>query len=75
MSRTLQGSEMRYPPVEKEATAIIDAVRKWEHCLARQHFPIITDQRSVAFMLDNRKQTKIKNNKIKGWRLELTIFH
>ena len=35
MSRTLQGSEMHYPPVEKEATAIIEAVRKWEHLLAR----------------------------------------
>ena len=34
MSRTLQGSEMHYPPVEKEATAIIEAVRKWEHLLA-----------------------------------------
>ena len=28
MSRTLQGSELHYPPVEKEATAIIEAVRK-----------------------------------------------
>ena len=74
MSRTLQGSEMHYPPVEKEATAIIEAVRKWEHLLARQHFTIITDQRSVAFMLDNRKRTKIKNNKIQDWRLELASF-
>ena len=74
MSRTLQSSEMHYPPVEKEATAIIEAVRKWEHLLARQHFTIITDQRSVAFMLDNRKRTKIKNNKIQGWRLELASF-
>ena len=28
MSRTLQGSELHYPSVEKEATAIIEAVRK-----------------------------------------------
>ena len=74
MSRTLQSSELHYPPVEKEATAIIEAVRKWEHLLARQHFMLITDQRSVAFMLDNRKRTKIKNNKIQGWRLELASF-
>ena len=64
MSRTLQGSEMHCPHVEKEATAIIEAVRKWEHLLARQHCTIITDQRSVTFMLDNRKRTNIKNNKI-----------
>ena len=28
MSRTLQGSELHHPPIEKEATAIIEAVRK-----------------------------------------------
>ena len=35
---------------------------------------LITDQRSVAFMLDYHKRTKIKNNKIQGWRLELASF-
>ena len=65
---------MHYPPVEKEETEIIEVVRKWEHLLARQHFTINTDLRYVAFMLDNRKLTKIKNNKIQGWRLELASF-
>ena len=74
MSRTFQGSEVHYPAVEKEATTIIEAVRKWSHLLSRQHFTLITDQRSVAFMLDNRKRTKIKNNKIQCWRLELASF-
>ena len=53
MSRTLRGSERRYSAVEKEATAIVEAIRKWEHLLARQHVTLITDQKSVAFMLDN----------------------
>ncbi|XP_068235600.1 uncharacterized protein [Palaemon carinicauda] len=74
MSRTLQGSELHYPAVEKEATAIIEAVRKWSHFLARRHFTLITDQRSVMFMLDSRKRTKIKNNKIQEWRLELASY-
>ena len=74
MSRSLQGSELAYPAVEKEATAIIEAVRKWAHLLMRQHFYLVTDQRSVAFMLDSRKKTKIKNNKIMCWRLELSSF-
>ena len=43
MSRTLQFSELHYPPVEKETTAIIEAVHKWEHLLARQDFMLITD--------------------------------
>ena len=64
MSRSFQGSEIHYPAVEKEVTAIIEAVRKWSHFLSSQPFVLITDQRSVAFMLDNRKRTKIKNNKI-----------
>ena len=29
MSRTLQGSELHYPTVEKEATAIVEPARKW----------------------------------------------
>ena len=74
MSRTLQGSEQLYPAVEKEATAIIESVRKWSHLLRRRPFFLITDQRSVAFMLDSRKRSKIKNNKIMCWRLELASF-
>ena len=74
MSRSLQGSELIYPAVEKEATAIMEAVRKWDHLLRRQHFQLVTDQRSVAFMLDSRKRSKIKNNKILCWRLELASF-
>ena len=67
MSRTLIGSELHYLAVEKEATAIIEAVRKWTHFLSQQHFTLVTDQRSVSFMLDNWKHTKIKNNKIQCW--------
>ena len=73
-SRTLHKSELRYPAVEKEAMSIIESVRKWSHLLIRQRFTLITDQKSVAFMLDNRKRTKIKNNKILGWRLDLAPF-
>ena len=74
MSRTLQGGEVRYPAIEKEATAIIEAIRKWSHLLLRQTFTLITDQRSVAFMLDSRRRTKIKNNKIQQWRIELASY-
>ena len=54
MSRTLQGSERFYPAVAKEATAVIEAVCKWAHFLARQHFKLVTDQKPVAFMFDNQ---------------------
>ena len=35
---------------------------------------MITDQKSVSFMFDNRKRSKIKNSKIQSWRLELAEF-
>ena len=43
MSRMLSCSEIFYPAIEKEATAVIEAVRKWRHLLAARHFTIITD--------------------------------
>ena len=43
MSRSLSGSELLYPSIEKEATAIIEAVRKWNFLLMRQHFILVTD--------------------------------
>jgi len=74
MSRTLNNHERHYPAVEKEATAIIESIRKWSQFLQGKHFTLITDQRSVSFMLDNRKRSKIKNSKIQQWRMELAGF-
>ena len=74
MSRTLQESELHYPAIEKEATAIVESIRKWSHLLSRQTFTLVTDQRSVAFMLNNQRRSKIKNNKVQQWRLELASY-
>ena len=71
MSKTLSKSERGYPAT---ALAIIEAVRKWNHLLSRQTFTLITDQQSVFFMFHNRKRSKIKNNKIQSWRIELAEF-
>ena len=74
MSKTLSATERRYPAVVKEALAIIEAVRKWNHLLSRQPFILITDKKSFSFMFDSRKRSKIKNSKIPSWRLELAEF-
>ena len=74
MSRTLSRSEQHYPAVEKEATAIIEAVRKWSHYLLGRTFTLVTDQKSLSFVFDNRKRSKIKNSKIMLWRIELGSF-
>ena len=60
MSRTLSACEKRYSAVEKEATAIIEAVRIWLHFLEGRHFTIVTDQESVSFMFSQTNRGKIK---------------
>ena len=73
-SHMLQGPEIGHASVEKEAKAIIEAVRHWRHYLTGRHFTIKTDQRSVAYMFDNKQRGKIKNDKIKRWRTELSCY-
>ena len=64
-SRTLNKSEHHQSSVEKEACAIVESVLKWRHYLQGRHFKLITDQRSLAFMYDQKRPgTKIKNDKM-----------
>ena len=72
--KTLSKSEQRQSAVEKEAHAIIEAIRKWRHYLTGHHFKLITDQRSVAYMFNNKSSGKVKNEKIARWRVELSSY-
>ena len=63
-SRTFSSNESRYSIVEKEAAAIIDAVKKWSHLLHGRKFTLVTDQKDMSFMLHPKRLGKIKNNKI-----------
>ena len=71
-SRTLNHSEVKHHSVEKEAYAIVESLRTWRHFLLGKEFDLMTDQRSVAFMFDNRRHGKIKNDKIIRWRIDLS---
>lgn len=73
-SRTLHAAERRHCSIEKEAYAIVEAVRRWRHFLMGRRFTIITDQRSVSFMFAENHDSKIKNEKISRWRLELMPY-
>ena len=73
-SRTFTATEKRYSVIEKEAAAIMDAVRKWNHLLHGHRFTLVTDQRAVSFMLDPKRLGKIKNTKLQLWRAELGNF-
>ena len=73
-SRTLQESEKKHSAVEKEAQAVVEAVRHWRHYLSCRHFTIRTDQRSVTFLFDKQHKSKIKNDKMLRWRMELSCY-
>jgi transposase InsO family protein len=73
-SRGLSSAERHHSSMEKEACAIVEAVRKWRHFLLGKHFVILTDQQAVRFMFDGKNKGKIKNEKILRWRLELSSF-
>ena len=74
-SRTLRGAELKHASVEKEAQAIIEAIRHWRHFLTGRHFTLVTDQQSVKFMFDTKRKGKIKNEKIMRWRMELLCYN
>ena len=74
-SRTLNTSEKHHSSVEKEAYAIVESVRKWRHYLMGRYFRIVTDQRSVSFMFSAKHSSKIKNEKIMRWRMELANYY
>ena len=74
-SRTLSPAEQRHSSVEKEAYAVVEALRKWRHLLIGRHFTLVTDQKSVSFMFDRHHASKIKNEKIMRWRMDLSPFH
>ena len=73
-SRTLNPSECGLHAVEKEAYAIVESLEAWKHFLLGQYFKLITDQRSVSFMFNQKNHGKIKNDKIARWRLKLSNF-
>ena len=73
-SCTLQGAEIRHACIKKEAQAIIETIHYWKHYLNGRHFSIKTDQRSVAYMFNNKQRGKIKNDKIVRWWMELSCY-
>ena len=73
-SRTLKSHERKHHEVEKEACAIVEACRKWNHYLAGKKFLLITDQQAVSYMFSKQNHGKVKNDKIQRWRIELSTL-
>ncbi|KAG8334372.1 hypothetical protein J6590_108547 [Homalodisca vitripennis] len=73
-SRTLSGSEKQHSTVEREAQAIVESIKKWIHFLLGRQFILLTDQKALSFIFDQKHSSRIKNDKIMRWRLELSPF-
>ena len=56
VSRKFELHELHYLSVWKEATAIIESIRQWEHLLRCKHFRLITDQRSLSHLHDGQSK-------------------
>ena len=74
-SRTLNKHEKLHSSIEKEACAIVEAVRKWRHYLTNRKFILVTDQQAVSFLFSkNNTKGTAKNEKIMRWRVELSCL-
>ena len=61
-ARTLSNARQKHSAMQKEAYAVIKALQKWKRLLLEKHFDLVTDQRSVSFMLNLKHASKIKND-------------
>ncbi|KAH9398026.1 hypothetical protein TYRP_019400 [Tyrophagus putrescentiae] len=70
MSKTFNDTEKRYSTIEREATAILWALEKWEHLLYGRQFRIETDHRPLQWLI-----SKIDvPGKLGRWALRLMEF-
>src|SRR5699024_7172566 len=53
-SKHFTPTQQRYSTIEKEATAIIFALRKWRHFLLGQEITIETDHRPLQWLMSKR---------------------
>jgi hypothetical protein len=73
-SRSLSDCEKRHSAIEKEACTIVETLRKWKHFLTGNHFKLVTDQQALSFIFYMKHSSKIKNDKIMRWRLEMSCY-
>jgi len=59
MSKMFSSAERRYSTIEREATAILWAIEKWDHYLRGGEFTVETDHKPLKWLL-SMKETKTK---------------
>ena len=75
ISRTLTPAEKNYSQLEKEALAIIFAVRKFHKYIYGRHFVIESDHRPLSFLFDEKKRVpQMASARIQRWALTLSAY-
>ena len=75
ISRTLNLAEKKYSQLEKEALAIVFAVRKLHHYLYGLHFTLYSDHKPLQYLLDESRQIPIlASSRIQRWALTLAAY-
>jgi len=57
-SRKFSNAQMNYGTRDKEALAIVDALRAFHHHLAGNEFTIVTDHQPLMYLITSRTPTK-----------------
>ena len=75
ISRTLSAPEKNYSQLEKEALAIVFAVKKFHHYLYGRHFIIESDHRPLSFLFSETKGVpQMASSRIQQWALTLAAY-
>jgi len=75
ISRTLSAAEKNYSQLEKEALAIIFAVKKFHNYIFGRHFIIESDHRPLSFLFgENKRVPQMASSRIQRWALTLAAY-
>ena len=75
-SRTLSSAEKRYSQLEKEALAIIFAVRKFLDHIYGRRFILYSDHKPLQYLLSEMKQIpQLASSRIQRWAITLSAYN
>jgi hypothetical protein len=74
LSHLLTRIEQAYSNTEREAFAIIYAVKKWKQMLTLMHFTVHTDHVALLYLYGRSSRTSPQSNRLAKWQVELSGY-